>query len=307
MYKIILSTLVSLTLYAQSSITPIPKTLSYNQDQAHLGKKLFEDVTLFKNGSISCSSCHNLQTNGASSSQYSFGVDSKETLYNASTVFNSVFNFVYFYDGRAKNPQEQTRLAIEDHSHMNIKVRELADKLKTTKYKEEFEKAFEDGLNEENIINALVEFQKALITPNSKFDVYLRGDTTVLNTQEKQGYKEFVKDGCINCHNGINVGSNMYQKMGVFTPYSADKISHGRSDITKRDRDKFVYKVPTLRNIAQTAPYFHDGAAATLEDAVVQMYELQLGVKKSKKDVQNIVAFLKTLSGDKPKILEGEK
>lgn len=307
MYKIVLSTLVSFSLYAQSSITPIPKTLSYSQDQALLGKKLFEDPSISKNGSISCSSCHNLATNGANSTQYSFGVNSKETELNTPTVFNSIFNFAYFYDGRASNLKEQTRMGLLNPHHMDVKIDSLISKLQTTNYQKEFKDIFKDGLTEENFLNVMVEFQKALITPNSKFDKYLRGDTTLLNSQEKQGYETFKKDGCINCHNGINIGANMYQKMGVFTPFTSDKISYGRNNVTKRERDKYVYKVPSLRNISQTAPYLHDGSAKTLSDAVIAMYEYQLGVKKSKKEVSNIVAFLKTLDGEQPKILKGAK
>lgn len=307
MYKIILSTLVSFSLYAQSSITPIPKTLSYKQDQAQLGKEIFKDSSISKNGSISCASCHNLATNGADVTQYSFGVDSKETKFNTPTVFNSVFNFAYFYDGRAKNLKEQTLIGLSNVNHMNMNIDELITKLQATNYKKEFEDIFEDGLTKENFLTAIVEFQKALITPNSKFDNYLRGDTTVLTSQEKRGYNTFKKDGCVNCHNGINLGSNMYQKMGVFTPFTSDKISYGRHNVTKRERDKYVYKVPTLRNIAQTAPYLHDGSAKTLSDAVIAMYEYQLGVKKTKKEVRDLVAFLKTLDGEQPKILKGAK
>jgi len=299
---------LSSLLFAQSGITPIPKTLSYNTDQAELGKKLFQDPILSHNGTISCASCHHLKTNGADSIQYSFGIDGKETDYNTPTVFNSIFNFVQFYDGRAKDLKEETVMGLEKKNHMGANIDEIIKKLKNSPYKEEFDKVFkEEGLKKETFLRAIVEFEKALITPNSKFDIYLRGDTTVLNDKEKRGYKEFQESGCINCHNGVNIGSNMYQKMGMFAPYSSDKHTFGRFDVTKRDRDKNVYKVPSLRNIADTAPYFHDGSVKTLKDAVEKMYEYQLGTKPTTKQVDDIVAFLKTLSAPKPKILEDKK
>jgi len=300
----LLSLTISSTIYAQSSITPIPKTLSYDKEQALLGKKLFQDPILSKDGSIACSSCHNLTTNGASKTPFSFGIKGKETKVNTPTVFNSVFNFVQFYNGRAKTLKEQAIQGMSEPTHIDITIKDVVAKLKTSSYEKSFQQIFNDGLTQENFLSVIVEFEKALITPNSKFDNFLRGDTTVLNSQEKKGYKEFQKDGCINCHNGVNIGSNMYQKMGLFVPYRAEKTVNGRYDITNRERDKFVYKVPSLRNIADTAPYFHDGGAKTLSDAVIKMYEHQLGKKVTKKEVSNIVAFLKTLSAPKPKILE---
>jgi len=298
---------VSLTLYAQSGITPIPKTLSYAQEQAKLGKELFKDPILSKGGTTSCSSCHNLEKGGASATTYSFGVEGKETKVNTPTVFNSVFNFVQFYDGRAKDLKEQTSMGLADKMHMNMKIDDLIVELKKSKYNEKFETLFKDGLTKENFLNVMVEFQKALITPNSRFDKFLRGDTSELSTQEKQGYKDFKASGCINCHNGVNMGSNMYQKMGIFTPFRDEKVTNGRFNVTARERDRYVYKVPTLRNIAQTAPYFHDGSAKTLTEAVSRMFEYQLGIKADSKKVASIVTFLKTLDGEKPKILKGDK
>jgi cytochrome c peroxidase len=309
--KPLLSTLLSLAIssvvYAQSDILPIPKTLSFDHEKALLGKKLFKDTILSKDNSTSCISCHNLTTNGADSTQYSKGVNSKTTI-NTPTIFNSVFNFVQFHDGSAKDLKEQLVKGMEKSTHLDMKIEDILSKLEKSSYKQEFAKVFSNGLNKENFITTIVEFEKALITPYSRFDKYLRGDITVLTSQEKKGYLEFQENGCINCHNGVNIGANIYQKMGLFVPYKANNISNGRFDITKRERDKFVYKVPSLRNIAQTAPYFHDGSIKTLSDAVLKMYEHQLGVKKNKKEVANLVAFLKTLDAPKPTILkEGKK
>ena len=304
----LLSLTVASTIYAHSDIVPIPKTLSFDHEKAQLGKQLFKDPILSRDGTVSCSSCHDLQSNGAASTKYSVGLDKKETTINTPTIFNAVLNFVQFHDGRAKDLDQQLTLGATQSTCLDTKVETMVSKLQSSSYKEKFAKIFHDGITKENVVSVIVEFEKALITPYSRFDKYLRGDVTILTSQELKGYKTFQEDGCINCHNGVNIGANMYQKMGLFVPYKANKISNGRFDVTKRERDKFVYKVPTLRNVAQTAPYFHDGSAKTLSDAVVKMYEHQLGVKKSKKEVTNLVLFLKTLDAPKPTILdEGKK
>ena len=169
----LLSLTITSTIYAQSSITPIPKTLSYDKEQALLGKKLFQDPILSKDGSISCSSCHDLNTNGASTTSFSFGVEGKETKVNTPTVFNCVFNFVQFYDGRVHNLKEQVAQEIAEPVHMNTRVDKLLKKLNKSPYKKDFHKIFKDGITQENFFSVMIEFEKALITPNSKFDQYM--------------------------------------------------------------------------------------------------------------------------------------
>lgn len=272
--------------------------------KAELGKKLFFDPLLSKDGTISCSSCHTLPGNGANSTQFSFAVHGVETEINTPTVLNSTFNFSSFYDGRAQNLKEQALESIESSYAMNADINEVLQALKKSDYLSEFTKVYDDGLTKDNLLDAITVFERALSTPNSRFDQYLRGDDTALNAQEKRGYKRFVKDGCISCHNGINIGGNMYQKMGVYVPYGQEKVLNGRYDVTKRERDRFVYKVPSLRNIALTAPYFHDGSVKTLKEAIVKMYEYQLGVPNKSKGVADVEAFLRTLTGEAPKILQ---
>ena len=295
---------MSFALFAQSSIVPIPQNVAYNQVKAELGKKLFFDPLLSKDGTLSCSSCHTLPGNGANSSQFSFGINGSENEINTPTVLNSTFNFSHFFNGRAKNLQDQALESIESPYAMQADINEVLTKLQSTEYKGEFARIYDDGLNKKNLLDAITVFERALTTPNSRFDQYLRGDTTALNKQEKDGYERFVKDGCISCHNGVNIGGNMYQKMGIYVPYGQEKVLNGRYDITKRERDKYVYKVPSLRNIELTAPYFHDGSVKTLKEAIVKMYEHQLGVPNKKKGVEDVEAFLKTLTGEAPKILQ---
>jgi len=303
--KSFILTLISLSLYAQSSIKPVPNAI-YNSLRAELGKKLFFEPMISKDGTISCASCHNLPGNGANSIQYSFGVDTQEGLINTPTVLNATFNFVQHFNGQAKTLQEQVLLPITNPLKMATTIKMVLSKLKNSKYKDEFERIYPDGLNEKNFANAISEFEKALTTPNSKFDQFLRGETH-LSRQELLGYKQFKSTGCINCHNGVNIGGGMYQKMGIFIKYKEAKKLNGRIDITKRERDKNVYKVPTLRNIAITAPYFHDGKIVTLKQAIRKMREHQLGITLRSKSIENIEAFLKTLTGETPKILQGMK
>jgi len=303
----LVSSLVGISLFAQSSIVPIPKQIIYDKEKAQLGKKLFFETQLSKDGSVSCATCHTLPGNGANKTQYSFGIEGTYTNVNAPTVLNSVFNFSYFYNGRVKNLKEQVVASITKKDGLGSTMDSVVAKLKGSSYAQEFFTVYENGVTKENIVDALVEFEKALITPNSRFDKFLRGDVDAINAKEKRGYKKFVESGCVYCHNGRNVGGNEYQKMGVFEPYESIKTISSRYDVTKRERDKNVYKVPSLRNVALTAPYLHDGSIKTLKEVISVMYEYQLGVKPNKKDVSDIEAFLKTLTGEMPSIVKGDK
>ncbi len=293
---------VSVILLA-SEITPIPLQVKYDKSKAALGKKLFFDPILSKDETISCSSCHNLPGNGANLSPFSFGVNGAEGDMNSPTVLNSSFNFVQFWNGRAKDLKEQALGPIENPVEMASKLDDVIEKLKNSSYKQEFQKIYKDGVTKENLADAIAEFEIALITPNSRFDKYLRGDKNAINEQEKRGFETFKDLGCVSCHNGINVGGNMYQKSGVTEGYKQAKKVYGRFDVTKRERDRHVYKVPTLRNIELTQPYFHDGQVLTLKEAISKMQTLQLGIKPNKNYTEDIEAFLKTLTGEVPKIL----
>ena len=301
LFKVLLLPLLLLS----SDITPIPLSVEYDEKKAELGKKLFFDPILSKDNTISCSSCHNLPGNGANSTQYSFGVNGAVGDMNSPTVLNSGFNFVQFWNGRAKDLKEQALEPIENPLEMASKLEDAIKKLKNSAYKKEFNKIYADGVSKDNLADAIAEFEIALITPNSRFDKYLRGDNSAITLQEKRGYEKFKDFGCISCHNGVAVGGNMYQVTGLVSEYKQDKPINGRYDITKRQRDINVYKVPSLRNIDKTAPYFHDGQVETLSDAIDEMQVTQLGIKPKKDDTKLIESFLKTLSGDMPEILKG--
>ena len=291
-------------LFANSLIKPIPDDFTTVTDKVMLGKKLFLDPRLSHDNTISCESCHHLNYGGADSVKFSVGVNGRLGTINSPTVFNSVYNIAQFWDGRAKDLKEQVSGPITNHVEMATNEKEIVAKLsKDPYYVKSFHKLYKDGITLENISDAIAAFEKRLITPNAKFDLYLKGDTSALTAKEKAGYRLFKNLGCISCHNGVNIGSNMFQKFGIFVEHNTSDTNLGRYNVTHDERDKYYFKVPTLRNIEKTAPYFHDGSAATLEDAVKKMGYYQLGQKLSDDEIRKITQFLKTLNGDTPNII----
>ena len=286
-----------------SPIKPIPNSIHVDEQKAILGKKLFFDPLLSKDGTISCATCHDLQNGGDDGLQFSFGIKGQKGNINAPTVYNAVFNFRQFWDGRAKDLKEQAKGPIENPKEMGHSFVVLTAVLEGKKlYKKFFNILYPDGITKENIADAIAEFEKALITPNAPFDRFLKGEKDAITAQEKRGYKLFASKGCILCHNGVNVGGNFYNKFGIFKDANSTEL--GRYQITKREEDKYVFKVPSLRNVALTAPYMHDGRAKTLRDAVEIMTEHQLGRYMSSEETEDIVAFLKSLTGEIPTIAE---
>ena len=293
---LILSLLCTLS-FSQEPITPIPLHVNdVNPIKVRLGKKLFFDPILSKDGTIACVNCHILTEGGDDNLKFSFGIDGKEGNINSPTVLNARYNFVQFWDGRAKNLQEQAEGPITNPVEMGNNFKNLLSVLNKTSYKEEFEKIYKDGITKKNITDAIAEFEKTLITPNAPFDRYLKGDKNAISQKAKTGYEIFKSKGCIACHHGINLGSNMYAKFGLLKDIKGKNL--GRYEITKKESEKYLFKVPTLRNIALTAPYMHDGRYDTLEDAVKFMSYHQLGKIISDKEIDSIVAFLKTLTGE---------
>jgi cytochrome c peroxidase len=297
-------TFVFMTLYA-GAITPIPQNIDVNILKAQLGKDLFLDTRLSKNNTIACINCHNIYENGANITRFSFGINGTEGELNTPTVFNSHFNFVQTYSGSAKNLAEQVHIPISNPIEMNSSMDEVVKKLrKIPELVVKFGDVYRDGLNEKNIADAIAEFEKALTTPNSPFDRYLRGESDAITQTQKDGYDLFQKFGCVSCHNGMNVGGNMYQKLGLMLPYTSKVSSKGRYNVTKRERDLYLFKVPSLRNIELTSPYLHDGSKESLDQVVKDMARHQLGVILSDDEVSKIASFLCSLTGEKPKILE---
>lgn len=303
MLKILLSISFTISsLLAIDLITPIPKTMPHDVKRAALGEKLFFETALSLDKSVSCATCHNLSTSGTDNMESSVGISGKTGQINAPTVYNSVFNFVQFWNGRAKNLKEQGKGPIVNPIEMANTPEGAVKNISLIKpYKDEFEKLYKDGVTFENIADAIAEFEKTLVTPDSKFDRYLKGDKNALSPIEKDGYELFKDKGCISCHNGVNIGGNMFQKIGVMVEYQDPKKISGRFEITRKENDKSMFKVPTLRNVELSAPYFHNGVVKDLNEAVRLMGYHQLGIKLKEDEISRIVAYLKTLTGQKPK------
>ncbi|MGR6711691.1 cytochrome-c peroxidase [Campylobacter jejuni] len=284
--------------FAVDMITPIPNSISYDKEKAKLGKSLYMDKSLSKDGKVSCNTCHRLDQHGVDGLEFSIGVDNQlDKPFNTPTTFNSVFNFVQFWNGRAKDLTEQAMGPFFNPKEMGLSPELLLQKVNSNEnYVKTFKKLYGE-VTVENIALAVAEFEKTLITPNSPFDRYLSGDQNAISTQAKKGYEDFKANGCISCHQGQNIGGNMFQKIGIFVEYP-NQEDLGRYEITKREADKMVFKVPSLRNIAKTAPYFHDGSILTLDACVQFMAYYQLGKFLDQETVDNIVAFLESLTGE---------
>ena len=287
------------SLYSEP-ITPIPQSIKVDQNKVNLGHELFFDTMLSKNNTISCASCHDLDNGGDDGLRYSFGIGGQEGDINSPTVYNTVFNFRQFWNGRAKDLHAQAQGPVENPIEMGNDFSTLIKTLNATPYKLKFHKIYEDGITQNNIADAIAEYEKTLITPNSRFDKYLLGDKLAITKNEKNGYELFKSKGCIACHHGVNVGGNLYNKFGVMQ--SVDSRRLGRYEVTRNDNDKYYFKVPTLRNIEHTAPYLHDGRYDNLEDVVKFMARYQLGKVIKKSEIDDIVSFLRTLSGEIPKM-----
>jgi cytochrome c peroxidase len=285
-------------------IRPIPQSLSLDAAKVALGHRLFEEPMLSHDNTVSCASCHNLKTAGVDHRVHSLGIHQAEGMINAPTVFNSGLHFKQFWDGRADSLEDQVDGPTQAQDEMGSTWPEILAKLgQVSAYVTAFKEIYPDGIQRQNIKNALAEFERSLITPNSRFDRYLRGDATAITVDEKAGYLNFKIYGCIACHQGADVGGNMFQPLGVLGDYFGDrgdltKADLGRFNVTGHEEDKYVFKVPSLRNIALTAPYFHDGSAKTLEQAVTTMAKYQLGRELPPKDLAQIVLFLKSLTGE---------
>ncbi len=284
-------------LFGNDLIKTIPTSINIDYEKALLGKKLFNEVKLSSNNTISCASCHILDDGGDDNLRVSFGIDGKQGTRNSPTVYNSRYNAYQFWDASVKTLAQQALGPIHNPVEMGSNFNEIIPKLKDDKYYKLKFKTIYGEINKVNIIDAIVEFEKTLITPNSKFDRYLNGEKDILTKSEKDGYKYFVEYGCISCHNGINIGGNLIQKIGILNTYESDDL--GRYNITKDDEDKYYFKVPSLRNINLTKPYFHDGKIESLKKAVTLMAKYQIGFDITEEELNSILAFLKTLTGEK--------
>lgn len=285
-------------------ISPLPADPQLvDPRRAGLGERLFHDPVLSVDYTISCASCHPLDRAGADGLPASRGVGGAPGTVNTPTVFNAALNFAQFWDGRAATLEEQVAGPLHNPVEMGSSWSLVIERLnKSDDYRSLFAELYPQGISAETIADALAAFERSLLTPGARFDQYLRGRTDALSADEIEGYARFKSLGCASCHQGVNVGGNLFQRFGVMGDYFADKgmsnpADLGRFNVTGREEDRYVFRVPSLRNVALTAPYFHDGSVETLDDAVEIMARYQLGRPLTREDRRLLVAFLHTLSG----------
>lgn len=283
-------------------IKPVQPYKTANSAKVELGKQLFFDPRLSRSGFISCNSCHNLSMGGSDNLKTSIGHNWQEGPINSPTVLNSSMNLAQFWDGRAADLKEQAAGPIANPMEMAFTHELTLDVLRSIpQYVSSFSKVYgTQKITLDEVTDAIAEFEKTLVTPNSRFDKWLAGDSKALTEAELAGYKLFKDVGCTACHNGEAVGGNSFQKMGLVTPYETTNPAEGVAGLTGNDADRMKFKVPTLRNVELTYPYFHDGAYWKLEEAVDVMARLQLGRQLEPVQIAQITAFLKTLTGDQP-------
>ncbi|SON50027.1 cytochrome-c peroxidase [Vibrio tapetis] len=300
---------ISINAYAQRQdqepIKVIKMVDGLNIQKVELGKTLWFEPRLSASNTISCNSCHNLAKGGVDNLPSSIGYKWAIGPINSPTVFNSDLNFVQFWNGRAENLQAQAAGPIENPLEMALTHELAIDTLKSIpEYRTWFKQAYntEDfGITE--VTDAIATFEKTLRTPNAQFDKWLQGDDSALTSVQLEGYQLFKSKGCTACHSGPLAGGEMYQKMGLVKPFDTKNPDEGRKAITGEEFDKFVFKVPTLRNVELTYPYFHDGSVWDLQQAVELMANIQLGQKLTKDESGKITEFLKTLTGEQPQVI----
>ncbi|MFS1421670.1 cytochrome-c peroxidase [Shewanella sp. 10N.286.48.B5] len=293
------------TSQASEPIEVIMPAVITEPEKVELGKMLFFEPRLSMSGFISCNSCHNLSLGGVDALPTSIGHEWQQGPINSPTVLNADYMLAQFWDGRAATLKDQAAGPIDNPKEMGY-THDLA--VDTIASMPAYVARFNDiyGSNEVNIdriTDAIATFEKTLVTPNSPFDKYLEGDKKAISADAQTGYQLFKDKGCVACHNGPAVGGTMYMKMGLIKPFHTDNPAEGRKGVTGKEADKFVFKVPTLRNIELTYPYFHDGSVWNLDEAVNTMADIQLGQKMSAKETAQMVEFLNSLTGEQPQIM----
>jgi cytochrome c peroxidase len=270
---------------AEEPITPIPEPPAIDPLKIKLGERLFGDPRLSHDNSRSCSSCHDLRTNGASLKSQDVGIDGSSLPLNTPTIFNAALNFRFGWEGKLRTLESDAKAALENPEVMGVGISALAEKLGADPdMHREFMAAYGSGPDAKNIVDALASFERTLVTPGSRFDRWLEGDEAALSTEELDGYRLFKSLGCVSCHQGANVGGNLFERHGIFHPLASPKPE--------------ILRVPSLRNVATTPPYFHDGSAQTLDDAVRKMGLAQLNSTLTDQQVKAIVGYLQTLTGN---------
>lgn len=290
---------------AVEPIQPLPLEVAYDRDKARLGKRLFFDVRLSADRSVSCATCHDPDAGGAEPRPVSTGVHARTGEINAPTVFNAYFNFRQFWNGRAADLKEQAQGPIHNPVEMGISSDVLVERLNAdSAYRADVKRIYgAERIVIGEVFDAIAEFEKALFTPNARIDRYLRGELE-LQPLEKEGYLLFKSLGCASCHNGVNIGGNSFQYLGAVIPIDDLESVGDLYSITGDPFDRNRFKVPSLRNIVLTGPYLHDGSAESLAAVLDTMAYHNLGFRLSNDEVIKIIAFLHTLTGDRPAILD---
>ncbi|MBO4223786.1 c-type cytochrome [Bradyrhizobium neotropicale] len=269
----------------QEPITPIPEPTATDPLKLALGERLFADTRLSNDGKLACSSCHDITTNGASRDSAMVRHDGSDAPFDTLTIFNAALSFRLNWEGNYRTLESQAESSLENPANMATSMEDIVARLNADpEMVRQFRAAYGRAPDRACVLDALATFEKSLITPGSRFDRWLAGDTTALSAAELGGYEIFKSFGCISCHQGVNIGGNLFQRQGIFRP-----LVHAKPD---------VVRVPSLRNVATTAPYFHDGSAATLEEAVRKMAAAQLDRSLTDDQVTALVAFLQTLTGN---------
>jgi len=285
-------------------LQPVAKPRVLNPDKVALGHKLFQDKRLSPDGEVSCDTCHSLNRAGVDGESHAVAGDVSRGRINTPSIYNSANNFRWYWDGRATTLEAQVSESVSSLTELGAEWHEVLSTLAAiSEYQPLFSRLYPAGrIQKEYVIDALAEFERSLVTPDAAFDRYLFGDEQALSIEQRNGYQLFKSYGCIACHQGGNVGGNMFQLFGVMGDFFADRevileVDRGRFNVTGKEDDNHRFRVPSLRNVALTAPYFHDGSADTLEQAVMVMATYQLGRPIPLEDARLIVMFLHSLSG----------
>jgi len=268
----------------QEPITPVPLPPVADPLKLALGERLFADPRLSRDGSRSCSSCHDVSTNGASGNRHDIALDGSKLRFNTSTVFNAALSFRLNWEGKFRSLDAQAGGSLENPGIMGTRIDQVVGKLSADPdTAQQFHAAYGHGPERASLLDAIATYERTLVTRGSRFDRWLGGDAAALSVEEQNGYQLFKSIGCVSCHQGVNVGGNLFERHGIFHPLASPEPE--------------ILRVPSLRNVATTPPYFHDGSMPTLDGAVRKMGAAQLDRILSDEQVAAIVEFLNTLTG----------
>jgi cytochrome c peroxidase len=271
-------------LAASEPITPIPSPPEIDPLKLALGERLFATPLLSRDNRRSCLSCHDVQTNGADANRHDKSIDGAENFFNSSTVFNAALSYRFNWEGNARSLESQAAVALESPHYLDQRIDDSLAKLQADPaFLRQFNTAYGKPPDRDSLLDAIASYERSLLTPGDRFDRWLKGDKTALSDDELEGYGLFKSLGCVSCHQGVNIGGNLMERHGIFRPLASPNPA--------------LLRVPSLRNVATTAPYFHDGSSPSLEDAVRKMGAAQLNRELTDQQVSSIVAFLGTLTG----------